>query len=190
VPSTSPTVPLRRLCEGPRSLWRGTPFSMPDSGSSGLSAVCRAWRSIPSEQVDEGVPPAVPRHHRRRCTETGQERARPTRRRGRTRARSGVPLRRRQLGLGAFCLVADGTGTRLISRNRIATPGDSWPARAFYRYVMEPGSLVMERKMLLGIKQRAERLAERCKPASTVRCETLAGRGCDVGRSPQPRPKL
>jgi hypothetical protein len=25
--------------------------------------------------------------------------------------------------------------------------------------VMEPGSLVMERKMLLGIKQRAERLA-------------------------------
>ena len=27
------------------------------------------------------------------------------------------------------------------------------------RYVMEPGSLVMERKMLLGIKERAERLA-------------------------------
>ena len=59
----------------------------------------------------------------------------------------------------AFCLVADGTGTRLISRNRIATPGASWPARAFYRYLMEPGSLLMERKMLLGIKQRAERLA-------------------------------
>ena len=59
----------------------------------------------------------------------------------------------------AFCLVADGTGTRLISRNRIATPRASWPARAFYRYLMEPGSLLMERKMLLGIKQRAERLA-------------------------------
>ena len=59
----------------------------------------------------------------------------------------------------AFCLVHEGTGTRLISRNRIATPGASWPTRAFYRYVMEPGSLVMERKMLLGIKQRAERLA-------------------------------
>ncbi len=59
----------------------------------------------------------------------------------------------------AFCLVPMGTGTRLISRNRIATPGAPWPSRAFYRYVMEPGSLVMERKMLQGIKKRAERLA-------------------------------
>jgi hypothetical protein len=50
-------------------------------------------------------------------------------------------------------------GTRLISRNRIATPGASRLARAAYRYVMEPGSLIMERKMLLGIRQRAERLA-------------------------------
>jgi len=58
----------------------------------------------------------------------------------------------------AFCLAGAGSGTRLISRNRIATPGASWPARVFYRYVMEPGSLVMERKMLLGIKQRAERM--------------------------------
>ena len=60
----------------------------------------------------------------------------------------------------AFCLLADGTGTRLVSRNRICTQGASWPTRAFYRYVMEPGSLVMERKMLLGIRQRAERLAQ------------------------------
>ena len=58
----------------------------------------------------------------------------------------------------AFCLVAEGTRSRLISRNRIATPGAAWLARVFYRYVMEPGSLVMERKMLLGIKERAERL--------------------------------
>ena len=58
----------------------------------------------------------------------------------------------------AFCLIPDGTGTRLISRNRIATPGVPRLSRAFYRYVMEPGSLVMERKMLLGIKERAERL--------------------------------
>jgi hypothetical protein len=28
--------------------------------------------------------------------------------------------------------------------------------RAIYTYAMEPGSLIMERKMLLGIKQRAE----------------------------------
>jgi hypothetical protein len=54
---------------------------------------------------------------------------------------------------------ADGGGTRLISRNRITTQGASRPARALYRYVMEPGSLVVERKMLLGIRRRAERLA-------------------------------
>jgi hypothetical protein len=50
-------------------------------------------------------------------------------------------------------------GTRLISRNRIATPGASLPARLVNLLVMEPGSLVMERKMLTGIKERAERLA-------------------------------
>ena len=59
----------------------------------------------------------------------------------------------------AFLLERNGSGTRLISRNRISTPGASRPARLFYRYFMEPGSLVMERKMLLGIKQRAQRLA-------------------------------
>jgi hypothetical protein len=48
------------------------------------------------------------------------------------------------------------SGTRLISRNRISTPGASRQARLFYRYFMEPGSRVMERKMFLGIKQRAE----------------------------------
>ena len=58
----------------------------------------------------------------------------------------------------AFFLERSGSGTRLISRNRISTPGASRPARLFYRYFMEPGSLVMERKMLLGIKQRAQRL--------------------------------
>jgi hypothetical protein len=50
--------------------------------------------------------------------------------------------------------------TRLVSRNRIATPGASSIMRLFNLFFMEPGSLVMERKMLLGIKQRAERLAQ------------------------------
>jgi hypothetical protein len=59
----------------------------------------------------------------------------------------------------AFALDGRGARTRLVSRNRIATPGASGWSRALYRYVMEPGSLVMERKMLLGIRQRAERLA-------------------------------
>ncbi len=49
----------------------------------------------------------------------------------------------------------DGT-TRLISRNRFRLP--TLTAR-IGMLPMEPGSLVMERKMLLGIKQRAEALA-------------------------------
>lgn len=59
----------------------------------------------------------------------------------------------------AFALYPDGNGTRLVSRNRIAAPAASPPARLFNRLVMEPGSWVMERKMLLGIKQRAEHRA-------------------------------
>jgi hypothetical protein len=58
-----------------------------------------------------------------------------------------------------FALVAEDGLTRLISRNRIATPGAALPLRVFNMLVMEPGSLVMERKMLLSIKQRAEDLA-------------------------------
>ena len=48
--------------------------------------------------------------------------------------------------------------TRLISRNRFRLPTLE---RAVGMLPMEPGSLVMERKMLRGIKQRAERLADR-----------------------------
>ena len=55
-----------------------------------------------------------------------------------------------------FALVPEGGSTRLISRNRIATSALSPASRLFYTVFMEPGSLVMERKMLLGIKQRAE----------------------------------
>ena len=65
----------------------------------------------------------------------------------------------------SFTLVPAGQGTRLISRNRIATPGASPLARASYRYLMEPGSLIMERKMLLGIKQRAEAWASSSQAA-------------------------
>jgi len=59
----------------------------------------------------------------------------------------------------AFSLVPAGRGTKLISRNRIASTDASSLVRALYRYAMEPGSLIMERKMLLGIKERAEDLA-------------------------------
>jgi len=58
-----------------------------------------------------------------------------------------------------FALLPDGGRTRMVSRNRIAMPGAGAATQLFYMLVMEPGSLVMERRMLLGIKERAERLA-------------------------------
>ena len=47
--------------------------------------------------------------------------------------------------------------SRLLSRNRIRR-GGSLGGRLLLG-LMTPGSLVMERKMLLGIRERAERLA-------------------------------
>jgi hypothetical protein len=55
-----------------------------------------------------------------------------------------------------FVLRPEAGGTRLISRNRITEPGAPLARRLADRLVMEPGSLVMERKMLLGIRSRAE----------------------------------
>lgn len=57
-----------------------------------------------------------------------------------------------------FALFPEGAITRLVSRNRIAAPQASAFTRLVNLLVMEPGSLVMERKMLLGGKERAERL--------------------------------
>ncbi len=56
--------------------------------------------------------------------------------------------------------------TRLISRNRIAGSGPLFWLGMIA--LMEPGSLIMERKMLLGIKERAERLARESMQASSV----------------------
>jgi hypothetical protein len=55
--------------------------------------------------------------------------------------------------------VLDRDRAMVSRRNRIGMPGASRLARAFNVLVMEPGSLVMERRMLLGIKERAERQA-------------------------------
>jgi hypothetical protein len=60
-----------------------------------------------------------------------------------------------------FVLEPRDGGTRLISRNRFRLP--ALVAR-IAMLSMEPGSLVMERKMLRGIKQRAERLSETLSP--------------------------
>ncbi|MEC3918710.1 SRPBCC family protein [Nocardia sp. CDC160] len=57
----------------------------------------------------------------------------------------------------AFELYESDGGTRLLSRNRIKLPNHGVLQRFFYMFVMESGSLIMERKMLLGIKERAER---------------------------------
>jgi len=56
----------------------------------------------------------------------------------------------------SFVLEPDGEQTRLISRNRFRL---SSPAMRLGMLAMEPASLVMERKMLRGISQRAEQLA-------------------------------
>jgi hypothetical protein len=55
-----------------------------------------------------------------------------------------------------FMLEPRNSGTRLISRNRFRLPTLAARVGAL---PMEPASLIMERKMLQGIKQRAERLA-------------------------------
>ena len=60
----------------------------------------------------------------------------------------------------SFVIVPEGDRTRFISRNRFVLTGGTLSRWASI-YLMEPGSLVMERKMLLGIKSRAERFAVR-----------------------------
>jgi hypothetical protein len=56
----------------------------------------------------------------------------------------------------AFVLAERGGSTRLISRNRFRTPT---VATSLAMIPMGPASLVMERKMLRGIRDRAEQLA-------------------------------
>ena len=84
----------------------------------------------------------------------------------------------------AFHLRPAPAGTRLISRNRIATPDAAWPARVVNRIVMEPGSLIMERRMLLGIKERAERA--RGSPAVGPKVPPGTASGPGEGIAPGP----
>lgn len=73
-----------------------------------------------------------------------------------------------------------GERTRLLSRNR-------WPrgsaGQRLGMLLMEPASLVMERKMLLGIKRRAERDAHRGAPASGAAAIRIGGGGAAPTRS-------
>ena len=65
----------------------------------------------------------------------------------------------------SFVLEEQDGRTRLISRNRFRLPSLT---AEIGMLPMEPASLVMERKMLHGIKQRAERLAAEGREASHV----------------------
>ncbi|MEY9877976.1 hypothetical protein ABH931_007500 [Streptacidiphilus sp. MAP12-33] len=58
----------------------------------------------------------------------------------------------------SFALYPRGHSTRLVSRNRIEEPGSSPASRLLSLYLLEPVGLVMERKMLLGVKRGAEEL--------------------------------
>ena len=64
-----------------------------------------------------------------------------------------------------FVLRSENGSTRLISRNRFRLPTLT---AQLGMLPMEPASLVMERKMLVGIKRRAERLAGSTRAFSSV----------------------
>ena len=64
-------------------------------------------------------------------------------------------------------------GTRLISRNRFRLPT---LAARIGMLPMEPGSLLMERKMLGGIKERAERLASAAAERSSREADSVQTR--------------
>jgi hypothetical protein len=78
-----------------------------------------------------------------------------------------------------FVLERVNGATRLISRNRIAMKGAAAGQR-LGMLVMEPGSLVMERKMLQGIKERAERLAADAGDTGAGDQAPSAGKGKDM----------
>jgi hypothetical protein len=74
----------------------------------------------------------------------------------------------------SFVMTEQGGATRLISRNRFRLPT---LGMRIAMLPMEPGSLVMERKMLVGIRERAERLTahpEEPPAQGTTRCEAGA----------------
>ncbi|MBF6229640.1 hypothetical protein IU473_00005, partial [Nocardia farcinica] len=56
----------------------------------------------------------------------------------------------------------------LISRNRIRAASRVPGTTVAYALVMEPASLVMERKMLLGFKERGERTQARLRELDAI----------------------
>lgn len=73
-------------------------------------------------------------------------------------------------GNWTWCFTLEPLGdsqTRFVSRNRITMKDAPLPARAAM-LVIDPGAFIMERKMLLGIKERAEKLYAESKQAAAV----------------------
>lgn len=69
----------------------------------------------------------------------------------------GTPLSAPEDGSWSFVLEPLGRSrTRLLIRGRMA-PGRSWAGRAFDRLFFEPVHFVMERRMMIGLKELAER---------------------------------
>jgi hypothetical protein len=87
----------------------------------------------------------------------------------------------------AFGLYPRGDVTRLVSRNRISPPHITPASKLFSLYVMEPGSLIMERKMLLGIKQRAEALSRGALPTAAPAGSAPAGKASSAAPVAEPR---
>ena len=86
--------------------------------------------------------------------------------------------------VSSYALFPAGPATRLVSRNRIVLPpdcaGSKVPgAKVLSAMLLEPGWMLFERKMLLGIKQRAERHAREtgntCSAAASSDDLTWAG---------------
>jgi hypothetical protein len=61
---------------------------------------------------------------------------------------------------GFFLQPLDGNTTRLIDRFRMDWDPETFANSLFYRSILEPGSFIMERRMLLGIKERVEAASE------------------------------
>lgn len=88
----------------------------------------------------------------------------------------GTPTERPPDGTWAFVLLpSDATSTRLVVRGRAEDVGRTPAQRVFERLVFEPTHFVMERKMMEGIKARAE--GHPASPATDV-LEVLAFAAC------------
>ncbi len=100
-------------------------------------------------------------------------------------SRSGRPTFDDESSFGTtwqWVLDPSGTGTRLVSRQRLSYPA----GQAVMWSVVQPLAFIMERKMLLGIKQRAERSTQNVMK-SQLEMESNTSAAVTVSVVPQPQ---